>query len=122
MSSCQRANSGGTPARAPGAQNRFGFCSVIPIARSPRALPLATSGERVSAGVGVGVASSADGLVAAVTAAGQECGRQQRGRDERSQTAETSSSSATRKEEPQPQAATTLGLSTLKPAPCRPST
>ena len=35
------------------------------------------------------------------------------------QTAETCSSSATRKEEPQPQAATTLGLFTLKPAPCR---
>ena len=41
---------------------------------------------------------------------------------ERPQTAETSSSSATRKEEPQPQAAITLGLSTLKPAPWRPST
>ena len=38
------------------------------------------------------------------------------------QTAETSSSSATRKEEPQPQAATTFGLLTWKPAPCRPST
>ena len=38
------------------------------------------------------------------------------------QTADTSSSSATRKEEPQPQAAITLGLSTLKPAPWRPST
>ncbi len=37
----------------------------------------------------------------------------------RVQTAETSSSSATRKEEPQPQAATTLGFSTLKPAPWR---
>ena len=35
------------------------------------------------------------------------------------QTAETCSSSATRNEEPQPQAATTLGLLTLKPAPCR---
>ena len=35
------------------------------------------------------------------------------------QTAETCSSSATRKEEPQPQAATTFGLLTLKPAPCR---
>jgi DNA-3-methyladenine glycosylase II len=33
------------------------------------------------------------------------------------QTAETSSSSATRNEEPQPQAAITLGFSTLKPAP-----
>ena len=43
-------------------------------------------------------------------------------RDERLQTAETSSSSATRKEEPQPQAAITLGFSTLKPAPCRLST
>src|SRR5579875_1366816 len=40
----------------------------------------------------------------------------------RSQTAETSSSSATRNEDPQPQAAITLGLSTLKPAPWRPST
>jgi DNA-3-methyladenine glycosylase II len=38
------------------------------------------------------------------------------------QTAETSSSSATRNEDPQPQAATTLGFSTLKPAPCSPST
>ena len=38
------------------------------------------------------------------------------------QTAETSSSSATRKEEPQPQAAITFGFSTLKPAPCRLST
>lgn len=35
------------------------------------------------------------------------------------QTAETCSSSATRKDEPQPHAATTLGLLTLKPAPCR---
>ena len=35
------------------------------------------------------------------------------------QTAETCSSSATRNEEPQPQAATTFGLLTLKPAPCR---
>src|SRR5207253_10328539 len=35
------------------------------------------------------------------------------------QTAETCSSSATRKEDPQPHAATTLGLLTLKPAPCR---
>src|SRR5664280_2819121 len=35
------------------------------------------------------------------------------------QTAETCSSSATRKDEPQPHAATTLGLVTLKPAPCR---
>ena len=35
------------------------------------------------------------------------------------QTAETCSSSATRNEEPQPQAATTLGFSTLKPAPWR---
>ena len=49
-------------------------------------------------------------------------GRQDGGRDERPQTAETSSSSATRKEEPQPHAAITLGFSTLKPAPCRPST
>jgi len=40
-------------------------------------------------------------------------------RARRAQTAETSSSSATRKEEPQPQAATTLGFSTLKPAPWR---
>src|ERR1019366_6637263 len=40
-------------------------------------------------------------------------------RARRVQTAETSSSSATRKEEPQPQAATTLGFSTLKPAPWR---
>ena len=40
----------------------------------------------------------------------------------RRQTAETSSSSATRNEEPQPQAAITFGLSTLKPAPWRPST
>jgi hypothetical protein len=38
------------------------------------------------------------------------------------QTAETSSSSATRNEDPQPQAAITFGLSTLKPAPWRPST
>ncbi len=37
-------------------------------------------------------------------------------------TAETSCSSATRNDEPQPQAATTLGLSTLKPAPCSEST
>ena len=35
------------------------------------------------------------------------------------QTAETCSSSATRNDEPQPQAATTLGFSTLKPAPWR---
>src|SRR5580692_18565 len=35
------------------------------------------------------------------------------------QTAETCSSSATRKDEPQPQAATTLGFDTLKPAPWR---
>ena len=35
------------------------------------------------------------------------------------QTAETCSSSATRKEEPQPQAATTFGFKTLNPAPCR---
>ncbi len=35
------------------------------------------------------------------------------------QTAETCSCSATRNEEPQPQAATTLGLFTLKPAPRR---
>jgi CMP/dCMP kinase len=35
------------------------------------------------------------------------------------QTADTCSSSATRKDEPQPQAATTLGLLTLKPAPWR---
>ena len=42
-----------------------------------------------------------------------------RPRARRPQTAETCSSSATRKEEPQPQAATTLGLLTLKPAPCR---
>ena len=42
--------------------------------------------------------------------------------ERRPQTAETSSSSATRKEEPQPQAAITFGFSTLKPAPCRPST
>ena len=47
-----------------------------------------------------------------------QAGAADRGR----QTAETSSSSATRKEEPQPQAATTFGLSTLKPAPCRLST
>ena len=40
----------------------------------------------------------------------------------RDQTALTSSSSATRNEEPQPQAAITFGLSTLKPAPCMPST
>src|SRR5215212_8974799 len=51
MSSCQRANSGGT-SWAPGAQKRFGFCSVSPTARSPSALPVATAGERVSAGVG----------------------------------------------------------------------
>ena len=38
---------------------------------------------------------------------------------DRAQTAETCSSSATRNEEPQPHAATTLGLLTLKPAPCR---
>src|SRR5436305_15326580 len=37
-------------------------------------------------------------------------------------TAETSSSSATRNDEPQPQAAITFGLSTLSPAPWRPST
>jgi hypothetical protein len=37
----------------------------------------------------------------------------------RNQTAETCSSSATRNEEPQPQAATTFGFSTLKPAPWR---
>ncbi len=51
----------------------------------------------------------------------EERGRQ-RGRDPTGQTAETSSSSATRKEEPQPQAATTFGFSTLKPAPCIEST
>ncbi len=60
-------------------------------------------------------------LAAVVTAARQDRDRES-GRDERLQTAETSSSSATRKEEPQPQAAITLGFSTLKPAPCRPST
>ena len=38
------------------------------------------------------------------------------------QTADTSSSSRTWKDEPQPQAAITLGFSTLKPAPWRPST
>ena len=38
------------------------------------------------------------------------------------QTALTSSSSATRNEEPQPQAAITFGFSTLKPAPCMLST
>ena len=38
------------------------------------------------------------------------------------QTAETSCSSATRNEEPQPQAAITFGFSTLKPAPWRSST
>ena len=38
------------------------------------------------------------------------------------QTALTSCSSATRNEEPQPQAATTLGLTTWKPAPWREST
>ena len=45
-----------------------------------------------------------------------------RQRAETAQTAETSSSSATRNEEPQPQAAITFGLSTLKPAPWSPST
>ena len=103
---------------------KFGFCSVMPMARSPRALPSATAGERVSAGVvGVGVGVLAVSLLAAavVTAARQDRDRQG-GRDERLQTAETSSSSATRKEEPQPQAAITFGFSTLKPAPCRPST
>ncbi len=38
------------------------------------------------------------------------------------QTAETSSSSGTRNEEPQPQAAMTFGLFTWKPAPVRAST
>ncbi len=38
------------------------------------------------------------------------------------QTAEHSSSSATRNEDPQPQAATTFGLLTWKPAPCNDST
>src|SRR6266404_4611905 len=44
--------------------------------------------------------------------------RQSREQPEVPQTAETCSSSATRKEEPQPQAATTFGLETLNPAPC----
>ena len=48
--------------------------------------------------------------------------RDERPPSERGQTAETSSSSATRNEEPQPQAATMFGFSTLKPAPCSDST
>ena len=121
MSSCQRANSGGT-SWAPGAQKRFGFCSVSPTARSPSALPVATAGERVSAGVGVGVGVGFFAESLPESPQPDRRGRQHGGRDKRSQTADTSSSSATRKEEPQPHAATTLGLSTLKPAPCRPST
>ncbi len=53
--------------------------------------------------------------------AGLRGGRTSRAHPTRSrdQTAETCSSSATLNEEPQPQAATTLGFDTLKPAPCR---
>ena len=121
-SSCQRWNSGGSGC-VPGAHTRLGFCSVRPTARSPCALPFATSGERVSAAVGVGVAV---GFLADCLSESPQPDRSaaatEGDREQRSQTADTSSSSATRKEEPQPQAATTLGLSTLKPAPCRPST
>ena len=61
-------------------------------------------------------------VVLRAAACAQQESRQQRERREQPgapQTAETCSSSATRKEEPQPQAATTLGFETLKPAPCR---
>ena len=87
-------------------------------------MPSATAGERVSAGVGsgVGVGVLAALLAAVVVTAARQDRDRQSGRDERPQTADTSSSSATRKEEPQPQAAITFGFSTLKPAPCRPST
>ena len=60
--------------------------------------------------------------VAAGGEGGSRCDQQRRRGTARPQTADTSSSSATRNEEPQPQAAITLGLSTLKPAPWRLST
>ena len=40
MSSCQRTNSGATPSRAPGAQKKFGFCSVMPISEIAAGLAL----------------------------------------------------------------------------------
>ncbi len=65
-------------------------------------------------------------LLGVAAAAGERQNQRRKGgaptRNRAGQTAETSSSSATRNEEPQPQAAITFGFSTLKPAPWRLST
>jgi hypothetical protein len=75
-----------------------------------------------AAGAGAGSSARERRAGGGAPAGGEEGGKQAGKRRPDGQTGEQDSVPATRKEDPQPQAATTLGLFTLKPAPIRAST